>query len=197
MSQVQVFPASASVKRAVSRRAYGLFVGGLGLLVCGVSGTAALLAVSARPRPLLLALAGGVACVGTAGLIVGIVSLLNLRQPIQVEVTPHRLVWREGKRLATLEYDEVERVELVREEKRLPDGMLMYYPVVRFIENDGEMMEFEVSFEDRGMIHRGRFDARAIAAAVLPYLRQTAIITPAVDEFVRTGMVDIESLPER
>ena len=105
--------------------------------------------------------------------------------------------WREGTRYATLEYEEVERVEMVKGAKKVQGGYILEYPVVRFIENDGEMMEFEVSFEDRGIAHHTRFDAREITRAVLPYLRKNAVISHAVDEFVQTGTVDIDSLPER
>ncbi|MGF1504821.1 MAG: hypothetical protein ACFB51_06745, partial [Anaerolineae bacterium] len=65
------------------------------------------------------------------------------------------------------------------------------------IEDDGEMMEFEVSFEDRGYRHQGRFDALAITREVLPNIKQRAVISTAVEEFVQTGTVDIDSLSHR
>ncbi len=197
MAKSQVFTAAADVRRGISRTAYILFAVGAALLVCGATTLAISYASGSTPPGGLTATAGGLACAGVAGLIAGIAALFRLKQAIQVEVTPHRLIWREGRRTATLEYDEVERVDLVRGSKQMRGGRVMYYPVARFIENDGEMMEFEVSFEDRGMIHRSRFDARAITATALPYLRPNAIIAPAVDEFVQTGMVDVDSLPER
>jgi hypothetical protein len=197
MQQTQVFPAAASAKRAISRTAYLLFVVGVGLLVCvaiafGVS--------AAQPEPptiVFRTVVAGVGCAGLAGLLVGVATLVRLRQPIQVEVTPYRLIWREGKRTATLEYDEVERVEMVRQHKKVRGNLEMDFPIVRFVEDDGEMMEFECSFEDRGLIHRSRFDTHAITSSVLPYLPDTAIVDQAVSEFVQTGTVDIDRLAEQ
>ena len=114
-----------------------------------------------------------------------------------MEVTPYRLIWREGRRTATLEYGEVERVEMVRRHKKLRGNLEMDYPIVRFIEDDGEMMEFECSFEDRGLIHQSRFDTHAITSSVLPHLPDTAIVDQAVGEFVQTGTVDIDRLAEQ
>ncbi|GAB4475057.1 MAG: hypothetical protein Kow00124_15650 [Anaerolineae bacterium] len=197
MANVQVFHATAAARREISRRAYLLFAGGAGALVCSAILIPLLLVSSEGALTPILAVPGALSCAGLGGLIGGIVMLTRIQQAIQVEVTPHRLIWREGRRIATLEYDEVERVELVRARKATPEGAVMSFPVVRFIENDGEMMEFEVTFDDRGMIHRSRFDARAIAAAVLPYLPAQAVIAPAVTEFIQSGEVDIEGLPER
>ncbi len=195
--QAEIFAASARARREISRSAYIRFGIGAALVIIGAAVASVAFAASGAPRTPVLALAGGLACAGLAGLLTGLVTLAALQQPIQVEVTPHRLVWREGRRIATLEYDEVVRVELVKAAKRERNGLLMEYPVVRFIENDGEMMEFEVTFEDRGMVHHARFDARAVTRAVLPYLPSHAVIAPAVTEFVQTGEVDIDLLPGR
>lgn len=195
MRQAQIFPAGPTAKRGISRHAYRLFIGGTALLVVGAIVLAITLA--SQSSVVLAGLSVAILCTGGAGLFSAINALLQLRQPMQVEVSPSRLVWREGARTATLEYDEVERVELVRGHARQPGGSVMDFPVVRFIENDGEMMEFEVSFEDRGMVHHARFDAKAIAAAVLPHVRSHAMVAPSVDEFVNTGVVDIDALPER
>jgi len=129
--------------------------------------------------------------------VIDINMLPRLRQPIQVEVTSDRLVWREGTRSATLEYAKVERVELVKDREHHPGGLVLEFPMVRFVEDDGEMMGFEISFEDRGLVHRARFDGRGIAAAVLPFVHPHAVIAPAVDESLSTGLVDIDGLPER
>jgi hypothetical protein len=136
-------------------------------------------------------------CVGTLGLFLAVNTLLQLRHRFVVEVTPNRLLWREGPRIATLEYEEVERVELLKTQRRHETGNILEYPVVRFVESDGEMMEFEVSFEDRGMVYHAQFDARGITAAVVAHVRSHAVITPDVEEFINTGEVDIDSLPER
>ncbi len=174
-----------------------MFGAGMLLALCGGGAVATLFAASESPNTLLVGMAAAMACLGGAGLLAGLASLLRLRQPIQVEVTPHRLTWREGRRIATLEYDEVVRVELVKDVKTTRRGPALEYPVIRFIENDGEMMEFEISFEDRGMVHYGRFDARGITEATLPHLPAHAVVAPAVEEFVRTGEVDIDLLPAR
>lgn len=197
MSQTNVFPAAPEARRNITRLAYRLFTIGTGLLAIGVIAIAVSLAATAAPSTATIAAYGGIACTGGIGLIVALTVLLRVRQPIQVEVTPDRLIWREGPRIATLEYDEVERIELVRDRKRHRDGSMIQFPVVRFIENDGEMMEFEISFDDHGKVHYGRFDAHAITQAVLPYLRNQAMVSPMVDEFVSTGMVDIDGLSER
>jgi hypothetical protein len=197
MQQTQVFPAAASAKRAISRTAYLLFVVGVGLLVCVAISFGVSAAQPEPPTTMFRTAVAGVGCAGLAGLLVGVVTLVRLRQPIQVEVTPYRLIWREGRRTATLEYDEVERVEMVRQHKKLRGNLEMDYPIVRFVEDDGEMMEFECSFEDRGLIHRSRFDTHAITSTVLPYLPDTAIVDQAVSEFVQTGMVDIDRLAEQ
>jgi hypothetical protein len=144
-----------------------------------------------------VALAGSIACAGLAGLIAGVITLGRVRQAIHVEVTPYRLVWREGPRSAVLEYDEVVRVDFVRDAKTVRGGAVLEYPVIRFVEEDGEAMEFEVTFEDRGFIHQALFDARGIASAVLPHLPQHVIVSPALDEFLQTGEVDIDLLPQR
>jgi hypothetical protein len=197
MQQTQVFPASASAKRAISRTAYLLFVVGVGLLVCVAIAFGVSAAQPEPPPPVFRTVVAGVGCAGLAGLIVGVATLVRLRQPIQVEVTPYRLIWREGRRAATLEYDEVERVEMVRQHKKLRGNLEMDFPIVRFVEDDGEIMEFECSFEDRGLIHRSRFDTHAITSAVLPYLPETAIVDQAVSEFVQTGTVDVDRLAEQ
>jgi hypothetical protein len=197
MQQTQVFPASARAKRAISRTAYLLFVVGVGLLVCVAIAFGVTVAQSEPPTTLFRTVVAGVGCAGLAGLLVGVVTLVRLRQPIQVEVTPYRLIWREGRRTATLEYGEVERVEMVRRHKKLRGNLEMDYPIVRFIEDDGEMMEFECSFEDRGLIHQSRFDTHAITSSVLPHLPDTAIVDQAVGEFVQTGTVDIDRLAEQ
>jgi uncharacterized protein (DUF58 family) len=196
MAQHQVFPAASSARREISRNAYLLFGAGAALLICGASGLGITFAgenVNALP----LALAGGVLCAGLAGLLAGLTMLTRLKQHMQVEVTPYRLVWREGRRIATLEFDEVVRVEIVRDARRTRRGTTYLYPLVRFIENDGEVMEFEVTFEDRGHIHLSRFDARAIAAAVLPHLPPHVVISPTLHDFIQSGEVDIDLLPER
>ncbi len=197
MPPPRIFTASARARRAISRSAYIRFGVGAALLIAGAAALSITLAASESPRTLVLILAAGVGCAGVAGLLAGMVTLAGLRQPIQVEVSPYRLVWREGSRTATLEYDEVVRVELVKGAQSMPGGYTLEVPVVRFIENDGEMMEFEVTFEDRGMVHHARFDARAITQAVLPHLPGHAVIAPAVTEFVQTGEVDLDLLPGR
>ena len=196
MSQLDVFPAASSARRSLSRTAYILFGIGAALLICGAV-TAGTASATRNPGTFPYALAGGVACAGLAGLTAGTATLSQLRQPIQVEVSPYRLVWREGKRTATLIYDEVVRVELVKGHKKLRDGSLMTFPVVRFIESDGEMMEFDVTFEDQGRLHRSRFDSRAITSTVLPYLPQHIVLAPTLDEFLRSGEVDIDLLPDQ
>jgi hypothetical protein len=197
MQQTQVFPAAASAKRTISRTAYLLFVVGVGLLVCVAIAFGVSAAQPEPPTTIFRTAVAGVGCAGLAGLLVGVVTLVRLRQPIQVEVTPYRLIWREGRRTATLEYDEIERVEMVRQHKKLRGNLEMDFPIVRFVEDDGEMMEFECSFEDRGLIHRSRFDTHAITSTVLPYLPDTAIVDQAVSEFVQSGMVDIDRLAEQ
>ncbi len=194
--QREIFPASGSARRSISRTAYLFFGGGVGLLTCAAITIGVSFASGSPPNFIVIA-ASGIACAGIAGLVGGIVTLAGLRQAIQVEVDPYRLVWREGRRTATVEYDDVVRVELVKDHDQRRGDITVTYPVVRFIENDGEMMEFEVTFEDRGMIHQSRFDARAITAAVLPHLPAHAVVAPAVKEFVRTGEVDTDLLPER
>lgn len=197
MSQQAIFRASARARRTLSRNVYLLFGAGMVLALCGGGAVATLFAASEAPNRILVGLAAALACLGGAGLLGGLASLTRLRQPIQVEVTPHRLTWREGRRIATLEYPEVERVELVKDHKTTRSGATLAFPVVRFIEDDGEMMEFEISFEDRGRVHHARFDARGITEATLPHLPSRAVIDPAVREFVRTGEVDIDLLPAR
>jgi hypothetical protein len=197
MAQTQVFLAAADARLGISRTAYILFAVGVGLVACAATVLAVSFASGPAPPRLLITASVGLGCAGGVGLLAGLATLFRLRQHIRVEVTPHRLTWREGRRIATLEYEEVERVELVRGSKGMREGRVMFYPVVRFIEDDGEMMEFEVSFEDRGMFHHARFDARAITGAVIPHLRQRALVAQAVEEFVRTGTVDIDRLPER
>jgi hypothetical protein len=197
MQQTQVFPASARAKRAISRAAYLFFVVGVGLLVCVAIAFGVSIAQPEPPTAQFRTAVAGVGCAGLAGLLVGIATLVRLRQPIQVEVSPYRLIWREGRRTATLEYDEVERVEMVKGHKKLRGGFEMDYPIVRFVEDDDEVMEFECSFEDRGLIHQSRFDTQAITSIVLRYLPDTAIVDQAVGEFVQTGMVDIDRLAEQ
>ncbi len=197
MTQAQICPAAVTAKRAISRLAYLLFTFGVGLMLCGAITGAATFASGSEPSPLSISLVVGSVCLGGIGLVAGIITLARLRQPIQVEVDPYRLIWREGNRYATLEYEEVERVEMVKGAKKIQGGYILEYPIVRFIENDGEMIEFEASFEDRGMAHHTRFDTLSITRAVLPYLRKNVVIAHAVEEFVQSGMVDIDSLPER
>lgn len=197
MSDIQVFPAGPEARQQITRRAYRFFVGGAGLLIMGVIALAVSVASQRALPTYLLAAFTAIACAGTAGLSLAVMTLFRVRQKIQVEVTPYRLIWREGPRIATLEYDEVERVELVRDQERRPSGTLVHFPVIRFIENDGEMVEFEISFDDEGVIRHGRFDAHAITEAVLPHVRGHAVITSTVDDFVKTGEVDIDGLPER
>lgn len=193
---MEIFPASASARRGISRRAYLFFGIGVGLLTCAATGIGASFASGSPPNFIVIA-ASGIACAGAAGLVGGVVTLARLRQSIQVEVDPYRLVWREGRRTATVEFEDVVRVELVKDRDQQRGDIVVTYPVVRFIENDGEMMEFEVTFEDRGMVHPGRFDARAITTAVLPHLPAHAVVAPAVEEFVRSGEVDTALLPDR
>jgi hypothetical protein len=195
MANPEIFPAAAPVRRSISRTAYLLFGIGAALMGCGATVFGVTIAVN-RSTNWSIALSCGIACAGVAGLIAGIVTLARLRQAIQVEVSPYRLVWREGKRTATLEYKDVIRVDFVKAQE--PRGeYTLEYPIVRFIESDGEMMEFDVTFEDRGMIHKSRFDARAITAAVLRYLPPHVVITPTLDEFVQIGEVDLDLLANR
>jgi hypothetical protein len=195
MANPEIFPAAAPARRSISRTAYLLFAIGAGLLGCGATVFGVTVAAS-RSSTWSTALSGGIACAGIAGLIAGMVTLARLRQAIQVEVTPHRLTWREGKRVATLEYKDVIRVDFVKGQETRGEYILEY-PIVRFIESSGEMVEFDVTFEDRGMIHKSRFDARAITAAVLRYLPPHVVLTPTLDEFVQTGEVDIDLLANR
>ncbi|NDJ53520.1 MAG: hypothetical protein GYB68_10600 [Chloroflexi bacterium] len=192
-----VFKANPQARRAISRSAYLMFSIGIVLMACSGASAAVSFAIADSPSPIFLILAILVALGGLGTLIVGIITLARVRERIQVEVTPHRLVWREGNRIATLEFDEVERIDVVKDEKRVQSGMTMVYPVVRFVENDGEMMEFEISFEDRGMVHHSRFDTQAITRSVLPYVRHQARVAPAVEDFVNSGQIDIDGLPER
>jgi hypothetical protein len=196
-SKTQVIPAEPEVKRHITRQAYRFFIAGAGLLLMGAIALAVSIYTNTTPPASLTAIFTGIACLGSAGLVLGVMTLFRLRQRVQVEVTPLQLIWREGQRLATLEFDEVERVELVRDRLRRPSGRLVDFPVVRFVENDGEMMEFEVSFDDNGVIHNSRFDAHEITQAVLPHVRDHAAVTPAVDEFVKTGYIDVDKLPKR
>ncbi|MBN1120356.1 MAG: hypothetical protein JXJ17_04710 [Anaerolineae bacterium] len=195
MANPEIFPAAASARRSISRTAYLLFGIGAGLMGCGAT-VFGMTTAANRSTTWSVALSGGIACAGVAGLIAGIVTLARLRQAIQVEVTPHRMVWREGKRTATLEYKDVIRVDFVKGQETRGEFTLEY-PIVRFIESDGEMMEFDVTFEDRGMIHKSRFDARGITATVLRYLPPHVVITPTLDEFVQTGEVDLDLLANR
>ena len=195
MVNPEIFPAAAPARRSISRTAYLLFGVGAGLMGCGATVFGVTVAAS-RSNTWSVALSGGIVCAGIAGLIAGIITLARLKQAIQVEVSPHRLIWREGQRVATLEYKDVIRVDFVKAQEQHGE-YTMEYPVVRFIESSGEMMEFDVTFEDRGMIHKSRFDARGITAAVLRYLPDHVVLTPTLDEFVRTGEVDLDILANR
>jgi len=197
--QPEVFPAAFRAKRNISRRAYTLF--GLGAFLMALGGIilAIAFAFASQPNPVLVIFAILSLVAGLASLIVAALNLASLQQSIQVEVDPHRLIWREGKRTATLEFAEVERVIMVKDYRKFSEDFTMTYPVVRFIENDGEMMEFEVAFEDRGYTHPSRFDTRGITQSVLRHLRSRSKIdiSPAVDEFVRAGVIDVDQLPDR
>lgn len=197
MSQTQVFHATANVRLSISRTAYLSFAIGASILVCAATMIALSFTGEDAPRSGLLTVSIGLICAGAAGLLGGLVTLFRLRQSIQVEVSPHRMIWREGRKVAVMEYNELERADLVKVNKRVRGGHQMAYPIVRFIENDGEVIEFDVSFEDRGLVHRSRFDALAIAHAVLHYVGNQVLVAPALDEFIQTGLVDIDSLPER
>jgi hypothetical protein len=197
MSQTEVFPASVDARRAISRRAYILFGVGVALLMCGASVIGISFASSGSPPSFLVGIAGAVSCAGVAGFIIGIVTLSRMRQLIQVEVSPHRIIWREGGKVATTEIGDIVRVELVKDYEQKRGGFTMAFPVIRFIETSGEMMEFEVTFEDRGFVHHSRFDARAIAREVMRYLPQHVVTSPTLGEFLRSGEVDIDLLPER
>lgn len=197
-SQAEVFPAAFRAKRAISRRAYTLF--GLGAAMMGVTGIliAISFAVSSTPNILLIAMGAVVFTLGLILLVIAIINLSRLQQPIQVEVDPHRLIWREGSRSATLEFAEVERVMLVKDHKAVSEDFTLAYPVVRFIENDGEMMEFEVTFEDRGYTHHGRFDTLSITRTVLGHLQGRNVdVAPQIQDYIRSGMIDIDTLPDR
>lgn len=196
MSQTRTFYAASSARRSISRRAYILFSAGAGMLICAALSFGIALA-NDPPRVTFQVIAGVAACAGGVGLIFGVVTLARLQQPIRVEVSDFRLVWREGKRIAIINYEDVLRVELVKATEVRRDGVEVMFPVIRFIERSGEMMEFEVTFEDRGMVHQSRFDGFAIAAAVLPNLSGQAIISPSLEEFLQTGEVDIDLLPDR
>lgn len=193
----QVFTASASARRTISRNAYLLFGVGAALLICGAAASSVWFATGRTKSGVILALAAGIGCAGAAGLLVGLVMLARLQQPMQVRVTPHRLIWQEGKRKATVDFADVVRVELVRDREQRRSGETVEFPIVRFIENDSEVVEFEVPFEDRGVVRRARFDARGITQAVLPHLPPHAVIAPTVKEFAQTGEVDLDLLPER
>ncbi len=197
-NQPEVFPAAFRAKRAISRRAYLQF--GVGAAMMGVTGIliAIAFAVTSTPNFPLIVFGGAAFTVGLILLANAIINLSRLQQPIQVEVDQHRLIWREGSRSATLEFAEVERVVMVKDYKPVSEDFTLAYPVVRFIENDGEMMEFEVSFEDRGYTHHGRFDALSITRSVLRVLQGRNVdIAPPVQEYIRSGIVDIDALPER
>lgn len=194
--QDDIFPASLSARRAISRRAYLLFAAGAAMLVCGGAGVSIAIAGGGATDTAMI-LGAVVGIVGLSGLIAGLVTLVRLQQPIRVEVSPYRLVWREGRKTATIDFSKVVRIELVKDQEARRGTFDLEYPVVRFIENDGEMMEFDVTFEDRGNIHSSRFDARGITAAVLPHLPQHVVIAPTVSEFVHTGEVDLDLLPGR
>jgi hypothetical protein len=193
----EFFSAEPVVKHQITRWAYRLFIGGAGLLLIGaIALTISVVADAALPTNLLIIFTA----IGIAGAIclgVGVLTLFRRWQKIEVEVSPERLYWREGPKIATLEFDEVERVVLLRDKIRRPSGKQVEFPVVRFIENDGEMMEFEISFDDNGIVHHSRFDAHQITKAVLKHIRKSATISPEVEAFVKTGYVDIDNLPKR
>jgi hypothetical protein len=91
----------------------------------------------------------------------------------------------------------VERVEMVRGRRRRRSAPSLEYPIIRFIEDDGEMLELEIVTEDGTVPPSRHFDVRAITQAVLLYLRGYAEITPDVDDFVEHGLVDLDALPKR
>lgn len=155
-------------------------------------------AVSSTPNIVLIVLGVIVFTFGLILLVVGVLNLGRLQQPIQVEIDQHRLIWREGGRSATLEFAEVEKVLMVKDQKPVTEDFTLAYPVVRFIENDGEMMEFEVTFEDRGFTHHGRFDTLNITKTVLRHLQGQRIeVSQQVQDYIRSGLIDIDSLPNR
>jgi hypothetical protein len=193
----ETIPAEPVVKQTITRWAYRLFIAGVGLLLIGALALTISVAVSPSTPVSLVIIFTTIAVAGAICLGVGVLTLFRRMQKIEVEVTPERLYWREGQKLATLEFNEVERVELRKDKIRRPSGKVIEFPVVRFIENDDEMMEFEISFDDNGVIHHSRFDAHRITKAVLKYVKKTADITPEVQEFVKTGYVDIDALPKR
>ncbi len=195
--EVAIFPANPQASYAIRRVAQRfLLLGGVFLAV----GLAALiLIVKFQIRPPLAVIAGFalLASLGAAGLLIGIRTLIRSRQPIAIEVQEHRLVWQEGTRITTLEYHEVERVEMVRGRRRRRNASSLEFPIIRFIENDGEMLELEVVYEDANTPPSRHFDVYGITQAVLPYLQGYAEITPDVEDFVEHGMVDLDTLPKR
>ncbi len=196
-SQAQVFHAASGARRLIARRAYVAFAAGaFGLMISAIV-FGVLFASGATLNPTLAGVAGALGCAGMGGLILGMVTLTQVQGRIQVEVTPYRLTWQEGQRAAVLDFERVQRVDLVKGCKTHRSGEVGCYPVVRFVEENGDMMEFEVSFDDRGLIHHARFDALGITRAVLPHLHHHVLVSGAVTDFVSTGEVDIAGLPTR
>ena len=194
---ITVFPAGPQASDAIRRLAIRFLTVGGALLLIGIAGLLLIVRLQVRlPIPLIATLAS-LASLGAAGLLIGIRTWIRSRQPIVIEVQEHRLLWQEGTRVATLEYHEVERVEMVRGRRRRRGAPASEFPIIRFIEEDGEMLEMEVVTEDSNTPPSRHFDVHGITQAVLPYLRGYAEITPDVDDFVEHGLVDLDALPGR
>jgi len=192
-----IFPASPQAGYAVRRLARQFLVAGGLLLVLGIAGLLVIVRVQIRPPLMILAVLASLASLGAAGLLIGVRTLIRSRQPIAIEVQEHRLLWQDGTRTTTLEYHEVERVEMVRGRRRRRNAPSLDYPIIRFIEEDDEMLELEVVTEDANVPPSRQFDVHGITQAVLPYLRGYAEITPDVDDFVEHGLIDLDALPKR
>jgi hypothetical protein len=196
-----MFRAAPSAKRRISRIAYGLALAGLGLLSCGlVVWVTSVGLVANRLLPGGNQTASGVgialACLGGLGMAASLATFLRLRQPIQVEVKHHAITLRDGRKTTKMAFDEIKSVVLVVDYERHHDDWLAY-PVIRFSARDGTILELDVSFEDREMVHRAPFDVQGIAQAVLPYLPPSVSVAEAVVEFAQTGYVALDELPDR
>jgi hypothetical protein len=194
---ITVFPAGPQASDAIRRLAIRFLAAGVTLLMVGIAGLLLMVRLQIRPPVSVIAVLASLTSLGAAGLLIGVRTWIRSRKPIVIEVQEHRLLWQEGARIATLEYHEVERVEMVRGRRRRRGAPASEFPIIRFIEDDGEMLEMEVVTEDSNTPPSRHFDVHGITQAVLPYLRGYAEITPDVDDFVEHGLVDLDALPRR
>ena len=83
MTNIQVFHATASARREISRRAYTAFGAGAAGLILGAIIIGVFFASNADSN-LMIAVAGGLACAGLGGLVMGISNLMRIQQAIQL-----------------------------------------------------------------------------------------------------------------